>query len=253
MGSATQESQKTQDPVARSAKARSATVPRTNIVPMSDPQTLIIAPMLGRPDSVAPFLASLEGTDGCRVVFVCSPGDNPTIEACRQSGSETIIHDRPQGPGDYASKINKAYRQSEEPLLFLGAGDLRFHPGWLTAARSKLVGRIGVVGTNDMGNPRVKAGQHSTHSLVTRLYADLGTIDGPGILHEGYEHNWCDNELVETARHRRSFVFAAASRVEHLHPAWGKGLNDPIYDLGRDGFQRDKLKFSTRRRLWSGR
>lgn len=217
---------------------------------VTDSTCLIIVPMLGRPQFVAPLLASLAGTDDCRILFVCSPGDDETIETCQRSGADTIIHDRPQGPGDYASKVNRAYRESVEPLLFLAAGDLRFHPGWLTAARAKLVGRIGVVGTNDMGNPRVKAGQHSTHSLVSRRYADLGIIDGPGILFEGYEHNWCDNELVETARHRRAWVFAANSRVEHLHPSWGKGPTDEIYRLGRDGFDRDRTIFRGRRRLW---
>lgn len=221
---------------------------------MSDPEAvLIIVPMYGRPESVGSLLASLEGTQGCRVLFVCSPGDEPTIEACQQSGSETVIHDRPQGSGDYASKVNKAYRESDEPLLFLGASDLKFHPGWLDAAKSKLVGQIGVVGTNDLANPHVKAGRHSTHSLVTRHYADLGIIDGPGILCEKFEHNFCDNEMVETAQHRRAWAFAMDSRVEHFHPLWKTAPMDATYTLALAGFHRDKAIFLSRRHLWGGR
>lgn len=214
---------------------------------------LIITPMLGRPESVAPLLASLEGTDDCRVLFICSPGDEPTIEACQKSGVETIIHDRPQGPGDYASKVNKAYRESVEPLLFLGASDLRFHSGWLAAAQMRLIAQIGIVGTNDMANPRVKSGQHSTHSLVTRRYADLGIIDGPGILYEGYEHNFCDDEMVETAQHRRAFAFAMNSQVEHFHPLWKTAPMDATYELALAGFHQDKAKFLRRRQLWGNR
>ena len=46
-----------------------------------------------------------------------------------------------------------------------------------------------MVGTNDLTNKRTIRGRHSTHSLVTRDYADLGTIDGqPGPLFQGYHH-----------------------------------------------------------------
>ena len=37
----------------------------------------------------------------------------------------------PRTKGDYAAKINEGYRRSTEPLIFLGAIDIRFTPGWL--------------------------------------------------------------------------------------------------------------------------
>jgi hypothetical protein len=45
------------------------------------------------------------------------------------------------------------------------------------------------------------AGRHSTHSLVTRDYVErFGTIDEAGVvLHEGYPHEFVDDEFVQTA------------------------------------------------------
>ena len=49
-----------------------------------------------------------------------------------------------------------------------------FSPGWLDAALAHDGPGIGVIGTNDLHNPAVLRGLHSTHSLVKRTYADLG-------------------------------------------------------------------------------
>lgn len=161
--------------------------------------------------------------------------------------------DHPQAPGDYARKINAGYRASSEPLMLLGADDITFRPGWLEAAIAQLAPGIGVVGTNDLGSGRVMAGQHATHPLVTRHYADTyGTIDEPGIvLHEGYGHNFVDDEFVGTARQRHAFAFAADAIVEHHHPDWGKADRDDVYDLGRERWAYDRLLWKTRRRLWT--
>jgi hypothetical protein len=103
-----------------------------------------------------------------------------------------------------------------------------------------------------MGNPRVKAGQHSTHSLVSRAYADrFGTIDEQGkILHEGYPHEYVDDELIGTAKRRRAWAFAQNSYVEHLHPLWGKASMDPLYANIQARTNAGTALFVKRRRLW---
>ncbi len=136
--------------------------------------------------------------------------------------------------------------------MFLGADDLRFHRGWLAAAQAALGPGIGVVGTNDLGNPRVMAGEHATHFLVTREYADRGLIDGkPGLLFEGYAHEYCDDELVGTAKHRGAWAFAEGSRVEHLHPTYGKAPMDASYAAQRQRMRASVVLFRQRRRLWT--
>ena len=75
----------------------------------------------------------------------------------------------------------------------------------------------------------------ATHSLIRRTYIDDpgGWLDGPGIvLHEGYSHNFVDEELCGLARKRRVFRFAKNSIVEHLHPHWGKAEMDKNISSG---------------------
>lgn len=154
------------------------------------------------------------------------------------------------GDGDYARKVNLAYRESAEPYLFLGADDLNFHEGWDTEALR--FSDHGVVGTNDLHNPRVLAGRHSTHSLVSRRYADeYGIIDGPGILCEKYSHQWVDDELVATAQARGEFHFCAESVVEHLHPFFGLAERDATYEKALAATRADGAIFRSRRRLWA--
>lgn len=110
-----------------------------------------------------------------------------------------------------------------------------------------------MVGTNDLGNPRVLRGVHATHSLVTRRYVDQhGTIDEPGkVLHEGYWHEFCDDEFVETSWKRKAWAFAADSVVEHLHPAWGKAPMDDLYAQEPRRMRQGRRLFLHRRRLWT--
>ena len=213
----------------------------------------ILVPMLGRPHRVGPLLDSIDATaPAARVLFCVSPSDTAVHKAVDQAGRERITV--PFHPvGDYARKINAGYRHTREPLIFCGADDLLFHPGWYEVAVKHLGDGIGVVGTNDLGSPRVMAGDHSTHSLVARDYANrLGTIDQRGqILHEGYPHEYVDDELVGTAKHRGAWAFAVDSHVEHLHPNWGKAPNDGLYAQQQMRMRRGAALYRQRRRLWT--
>lgn len=209
--------------------------------------------MLGRPHQVKPLLASLWDTTPCvAVLFLLNPNDVQVQAEVSRYGQrwEPVAY---QPSGDYARKINHGLTVTTEPLLFLGADDLRFHPGWFAAATRRLTPGIGVVGTNDLGNPRVLRGEHSTHSLVTRAYAqDHGTIDEPGkILHEGYPHEYVDDELIETAQHRGMFAAALDSHVEHLHPNWGKANTDPMYGQQQIRMRRGRPIYLRRKQLWT--
>lgn len=210
---------------------------------------VILVPVLRRPHRVVPLLDSIEAAtpEPHRVLFICDPDDEPEKAAVDNAhGGQRI-----EVAGNYAKKINVGADVTSEPLLFLGADDLDFHPGWFEAASSRLEGRVAVVGTNDLGNPRVMAGKTATHSLVTRAYVEAyGTVDERGkVLHEGYQHNFCDSEFVETAKRRRAWAFASDSTVEHLHPHWSKGEDDEVYRKGQAGFEVDRQLFHRRERL----
>lgn len=213
----------------------------------------VIIPMLGRPHRVQPLLDSLRSTSPtARPVFVVSPADADVHAGIDAAGEQRITVDGPH-PGDYARKVNTAYRMTDEAYLFLGADDLLFHPRWLEATAAKFGLGIGVVGTNDLGSPRVVKGDHATHSMVSRAYADtFGTIDQAGqILHEGYHHEFVDDELVETAKHRNAWAFAFDAHVEHMHPAWGKAPVDKMYMQQRRRMDQGRRIYQERRHLWT--
>lgn len=212
----------------------------------------VLIPVLGRPHHIPPLLASLDATvPGARVLFLTTPGDE-AVPACEATGREVVPvrwH-----PGDFQRKINVGYRYTTEPLLFVGATDLVFEAGWFEAAVACLTPGIGLVGTNDMCNPRVMRGEHATHFLVTREYADRGTIDQPfTVLHEGYRHEMCDDEAVATAKSRGSWAMALNAVVRHRHP-----MCDPDAELDASySEQGQRIReawplFRRRRHLWGG-
>lgn len=215
----------------------------------------MIVPVLNRPERVLPFVTSLfESVEVGRVLpyFVVTEGDAREVEALEDLGLRYFVLEGPRRPGDYARKVNHAIRLTGEPWLFFGADDLHFHKRWLDYAlgyAEKYKRRV--VGTNDLGNREVIAGRHSTHHLVARSYVEEhGTIDGDGALHEGYDHQFVDNEFVETAMHRHEFVTARASVVEHLHPHWKKAPVDGTYEMALAETHADRALFRKRRRLW---
>lgn len=215
---------------------------------MKSPELVVLAPVLARPHRVKPLIESLARATRVphRLVFIANPEDEPEQQAIADAGAEMFIVD-----GNYAHKINAGIRGTQEPLIFLGADDLDFKPGWFEKAKDKLAEGIGVVGTNDLCNRRTMRGRHSTHSLVARWYVSQGTIDEPDrLLHEGYRHEYCDDELVETAKARGAYAHARNSFVEHLHPLVGKAPDDATYQLGRSGTHLSKQLFSRRQRLW---
>lgn len=210
---------------------------------------VILVPMLGRPHRVEPLLDSIhEATPTARVLFVVTPEDVDVHDAIDRAGKERISVPW-RDVGDYARKINEGYLHTTEPLIFTGADDLSFQPGWFEAAVHFLDDRAGVVGTWDKCNRRTKW-NHSTHSLVTRTYADLGTIDEPRkIYHEGYVHEYVDDELVGTAMRRKAYRHARGAVVEHLHPMAGYPSDD-LYERQGERMAASKALYRERRRLW---
>lgn len=222
-----------------------------------NPAVAIIAPVLSRPQNVVPLMASLaqNTTVPHRLLFIASPDEGAEIDALERAGADYVIAPFSCTPGDYARKINLGYELTTEPLIFTAADDIKFHPLWAERATNLMVGRIGVVGTNDMANPRVRAGKHSTHTLVKRSYVEEfgGTWDVPGqVLCPLYHHEFCDEELISVAKVRKAWAFARASLVEHMHPHFGKGAYDGTYPEPNDNprLEAGRVVFAQRRQMW---
>lgn len=227
--------------------------------------------------------SAVAATPDVQVLFVASELDYPVVDALLDGRYEHVSMPGPGGgPGDYARKINHGYRASDRPCLFTGADDIVFDLGWYDAARAlldvpepavqvlgggatitgpfnMLTSHVGVVGTNDQCNartfvPDLPEYPHSTHSLIGRWYADQGASwDGPNVIyHEGYEHEYCDDELVATARLRGSYAHALDSIVRHLHPNTALAPDDETYQRGRSRTRYSRRTFLARQRLWGG-
>lgn len=153
-------------------------------------------------------------------------------------------------PGKFPVKVNAGYRQTDTPWVLMVGDDVRFRPGWLdhallTAAKYDAK----VVGTNDLANPRVIAGDHATHPLMARDYIEEvgASWDGPGVVcHEGYRHWFCDDEIVTAAKQRGVFQAALGSIVEHVHPIAGKAETDEVYERNDRYASQDRDLFRKR-------
>lgn len=200
--------------------------------------------------------------------------DNPEWDGDGTGEERVLTVDWPGGSrGDYARKINAGYRASTRPFIFTAADDIEFTTGWYEAARALITegetlvddegtefywqSGIGVVGTNDDANRRTFVPEESgypssTHSLVARWYADSGgCVDQDHVIyHEGYWHEYCDDELVQTAIARGVYAHALDAVVRHLHPIAGRADDDETYRHGRSGTAESRALFRVRRRMW---
>lgn len=211
----------------------------------------LLIPTLKRAANIQRVLDDLAASgDGDKVepIFIVEADDADTIDAIETAGSTYLINRRSPS---YAGAINTGIEATTHGLLFVGADDVHFHEGWLDPLVD-LSRHYGFIGTNDLHNPEVLAGNLATHYLVTRAYTKQGTIDGTEpLLHEGYAHNYCDTEATATAKHRGQFRPCLDSVVEHLHWAWGLANMDDTYHKGARLVHQDEALFRARSHLWA--
>ncbi len=222
------------------------------IAPPATEPVDVLVPVLGRPQNAEPFMQSLRASTGLASVHALADnGDEETIAAWKKVGADVIL--RPlnvsQRPGTFAEKVNLGFRMTQKPWLFICGDDVKFHAGWLDQAEAIAEGRFDVVGTNDLGNPRVLAGEHSCHLLIRRSYVEKqgGGWDGAGVVaHEGYRHWFVDDEIVQTAKQRNVWAMALGSVVEHMHPLFNRAPDDATYRLGQSHAKKDQAHYKER-------
>jgi len=225
--------------------------------PATEPVAVIV-PVLRRPQNAEPFMTSLRASTGLATVYALIDNeDDETREEWREAGA--VILQTGRALGTFAEKVNQGYlcaANAQMPWLFMVGDDVRFRPGWLDHAQHVATAfNADVVGTNDLANPRVLAGEHATHLLIRRSYVDErgASWDGPGVVcHEGYRHWFVDDEIVTAAKQRGVWQMALGSIVEHLHPIFGKAEDDEVYRLGQSFAEQDQKTFEERLVKYAG-
>lgn len=219
----------------------------------------ILVPVLSRPQNAQPLVDSIRAhtTVPYTITFVCSPGDDEEIAACLATGANVSVVNWQPGPGDAARKWNHGYQITANPHVFTAADDVTFTPGWDTEIL-RVANRTGagMVGSNDMANPLVMRGKHSTHSLFSRHYIDSvgGTFtDGPGTIYcDKYDHQWIDTESVRAAMDREQWAFARRSVVAHHHPIFDRSVRmDPTYSKALGDASHDSALYKQRLQDWA--
>jgi hypothetical protein len=71
------------------------------------------------------------------------------------------------------------------------------------------------------------------------------------VAHEGYRHWFVDDEIVTAAKQRGVWAMSLASKVEHLHPLFGKAENDATYELGQSAAKEDHKLFRGRLKAYA--
>lgn len=215
--------------------------------PPANERVAVIVPVMRRPQNAEPFMRSLRASTGLATAYaIYDEDDLDTRDAWKNAGAEVV-----QSSGtSFAVKVNDGYRATTEPNLFVVGDDVHFRPGWYDhAAYTMGVSGCRVVGVNDLGNPRVMRGEHATHMLIARDYIDDhgASWDGPGVVcHEGYSHWFVDDEIVAAAKSRGTFLVSLGAKVEHLHPLFGKGQMDDVYERGTRRKEQDQKVFVAR-------
>lgn len=208
-------------------------------------EVAVIVPVLERPQNAEPFMRSLRASTGLANVYaVCSTDDD--VAAWDAVGATVVKTDKISFP----EKVNEAYPHTTEPWVFLVGDDVAFRPGWWDQVQRVAAStKARVVGTNDLTNPMVLAGEHATHIAIARDYIDAqgASWDGPGVVcHEGYRHQFVDDEIVTAAKQRGVWAPCLAAIVEHHHPLWGTAEDDETYRRGARHESKDQALFVKR-------
>jgi hypothetical protein len=215
----------------------------------------VVIPTYRRPDSLLRVLDELWGTPGAIPVVVRHTADPATHHALSQvgvAGSLAVVLDTTVEPSGVTA-TNLGFAVTTTEWVVVGQDDIRYHPGWLAAALD-CANRTGaeVIGLNDLLRPPET--EWSVTWLVHRPYAVQHglSVGYPGmVFHPGYRKNYADNELNETAKHRRVWAYAADAVTEHLHPTVRKSPSDRTYTDNERWHDADRALYRARKHLWS--
>lgn len=215
----------------------------------------VVMPTRGRPEQlkacIRRLFASVEGSHvDVECLVVVDHDDEATYTALASiEGDDSrltfITNDDPEATA--VMKWNAGARMAKGDWFVLGADDLWFHDGWLTAAleadENASGGGGGFVGFNDC---HTDGTAYATHYMMRRDY--LTKFNG-GVLACPHYHSWyIDVEAAERAKRAHTYTYAADAVVEHRHPVWSREPGDETYRRGQKWHTQDQETFFSRAR-----
>jgi len=219
------------------------------VPPATDSVDVVVPTVKERFDHLQPLYETLVASTGLAKCWFVVDEDLDSKKADLLEGMGAELH---WESGSFPHKLNAWYERSgaKAPWIQVVGDDCRFHPDWFNKAMF-VAGKYDakVVATNDLTNPRVTRGEHATHPLINRRYVEeVGSSwGGPGVFcHEGYAHNFVDDELVAVAKQRGVFQAALGSIVEHFHPLTQGRPADATDEKNQATFKQDGKLFRTR-------
>jgi hypothetical protein len=222
----------------------------------------VLVPIHKRTEHIEPLVESFRATTKpgeATLYFVIDENDAEAAQTALSVAGDDVLLITTDAES-CAAKWNVGFTNAIEPWVLCVGDDVRFHEGWLDAAR-KLSDRFDVIGTNDSvpprtRNPKVASGAHADHFFVRRAYVmeHGASLEGEGILApEVYRHWYVDKEIVELARARGVFTPCLDSIVEHLHPGYDGNETarhaDPTYMVAVEHGADDAKTFKERNPL----
>lgn len=208
--------------------------------------TAILIPSLNRPQRLRQTISYLHANtaEPHRLLFCVSDIESKVILS---ELGEWYLDDSDDPDRRYVTRMNKLVRHIDDAdAVFFGSDDVIHHPGWLTEAW-KVLEDFSCVVVNDGHNP------NGTQALMRAGFLPFAVFDSPGdAFHNGYIHNFADNEQHFTAFKQGEYARAMESHVEHLHPLFQSDNAipwDATYSNAQKGWDHDQMLFNERVQL----
>ncbi len=146
-----------------------------------------------------------------------------------------------RGPKKSVSQMtNECFYQSSGNIVMYAADDILFKTeSWDLIVKKGLSGKPAyLVYGNDLGRPKQEI---ATHGFMTRDFASLNGY----LLPELFSADFCDTWLTSIARMAKCLKYIPELEIEHMHPNWGKSLNDQTYESreGKKNYLKLWIKF----------
>jgi len=206
----------------------------------------ILVPSLNRPQNLKRLVEGIHSaTPEMHFINFCVSDDES--KAALDDLDEFYLDDSDFEDRRYVTRMNKLVGELDDAkTVFFGSDDVLHHDGWLRAALTVMERENkAVVVVNDMHNA------NGTQAVVRRDYLPHAVFDDPReAFHNGYLHNFADNEMFLTAQVQGEFTRAMDSFVEHLHPLFGSNNKlgwDDTYNNAQKGWEQDSALWDFRR------